>query len=96
MDIIGPLGNARMARFRLSRDQYELLVILYLQATAPHPDDPPYRPKTHSRAESAAVSRMLRRLEERGLVGRIAEGPAQYRTTGAVLTDLGRRIMETT
>ena|SRR5450759_45441 len=77
---------------RLSAGQWQYLMLLYVGHLAHDPD--PLHLSTHSRSESAAQSRMLRRLEERGYVLRIAEGPSHYRTTGVVLTAAGLRFME--
>ena len=87
----GPAVPA-MNTARLSAAQWQTRAILYAGHLAPDPD--PLHLSTRSRSESAAQSRMLRRLEERGYVLRIAEGPAHYRTTGVVLTAAGLRFME--
>jgi hypothetical protein len=78
---------------RLSAQQWEVLLILFIPWIAAGKPEP-YRPKTKSRSESAAVSRMLRRLEERGFIVRIADGPSRRRTGGAMLTVAGLAFME--
>ncbi len=81
-----------MNRARLSAAQWQMLMLLYVGHLAHDPK--PLHLSTHSRSESAAQSRMLRRLEERGYVVRVAEGPSHYRTTGVVLTAAGLEFMK--
>ena len=78
---------------RLSAQQWEVLLLLFIPWIAAGKPEP-YRPKTKSRSESAAVSRMLRRLEDRGFIVRIADGPSGWRTSGAMLTEGGLAFME--
>jgi DNA-binding MarR family transcriptional regulator len=87
-------GNALaiMSARRLSPAQWQTLMILFVGHLAHDPQ--PFYPKTESRSHSAATSRMLRRLEDRGFVARIAAGPTRRRSAGVLLTVFGLRFME--
>lgn len=80
-------GVAVMEGYHLSAAQWEALFLAYVE------QGKPWYPPTTSRSESAAVSRMLRRLEARGFVLRIAAGPSRRRTGGVILTETTLRLM---
>jgi DNA-binding MarR family transcriptional regulator len=83
-----------LAKAQLSAEQWNSLV--YFANFARFSQAAPTITSSGRSAQSA-TSRMLRRLEERGLIQRLAVGPKHSRTTHVILTDTGwdliRRIV---
>ncbi len=81
----------QLAKLRLSRQQAAVLSQLYRSG----PDAIiPWTVKAGDRSESASVSRMIRRLKERGYIKLLAR-PGHARFTHLQLTDRGRELAAT-
>ena len=82
-----------LGHWRLSPAQWRTLFLLWLSYQGKEPEYG--KPLSTSGRSAAAVrSRMLRRLEERGYIVRLAAGPSKRRTGSLALTVSGKEFMD--